>query len=171
MTEPWTADMLAVKGYTQQGETWVKETPVSSSGERAQRAGKVGEPRTKDAAKRNNVKSGDRTQRATNESPYDSKLEAAYAQFLELEQRAGNIASWLHHPFTFRLSSGKRYTVDFVTWGYDGSTYCIEIKGWHANRRDSLTHLAWASQRFPFHKWLLVTRNKQGGWDEQLIKP
>jgi hypothetical protein len=93
---------------------------------------------------------------------YDSKLEAAWAQRLKLDLQAGLIAGWMHHPFSFRLAEGVRYTVDFITWGEEG-TVCYECKGWHKNMRDSLTRLQWAAQRFPFHKWRKVVREK-GQW-------
>jgi hypothetical protein len=86
-----------------------------------------------------------------------------------LEQRAGLIAGWLYEPFSFALAPGKRYRVDFVTWGPHG-TECIEVKGtWIKNRRDGITRLSWAAQRFPFLTWRIVWRTKWGGWDGQYI--
>ena len=96
-------------------------------------------------------------------SPYKNKLEKAFAQQLDAEWRAGVIKGWLYEPFTFKLAEGKRYRVDFVTWGEEG-TVCYEVKGWHANIRDSLTHLKWAAQRFPFFKWRKAIR-KGGGFE------
>lgn len=98
---------------------------------------------------------------------YDSKLEAAWAQRLALDQRAGLIQGWIHHPFSFNLADGVRYTVDFITWGEEG-TVCYETKGWHKNMRDSLTRLKWAAQRFPFLKWRKVVREK-GQWQSMDI--
>jgi hypothetical protein len=92
-------------------------------------------------------------------TPYKNKLEKAFAQQLDAEWRAGAIKGWLYEPFSFRLSEGKRYRVDFVTWGDEGIV-CWECKGYHANVRDSLTHLKWAAQRFPFFKWRKVIREK-----------
>jgi hypothetical protein len=95
--------------------------------------------------------------------PYKNKLEKAFAQQLEAEWRAGVIKGWIYEPFTFKLAEGKRYRVDFITWGEEG-TVCYEVKGWHANIRDSLTHLSWAAQRFPFFKWRKAIR-KGGGFE------
>ena len=94
-----------------------------------------------------------------------SKLEQAYGSFLELEQRAGAITAFWHEPFSFKLADGKRYRPDYLVLHLDGRTECVEVKGYHANIRDSLTHLAWAAQRFPFHVWRRVWRTKDGGWD------
>lgn len=95
-------------------------------------------------------------------SPYKSKWEENFAKVLDLELKAGAIAGWLYEPFSFRLASGKRYRVDFVTWGPNG-TECIEVKGrWIKNRRDGMTHLRWAAQRFPFFTWRLVWMEGHG---------
>jgi len=87
---------------------------------------------------------------------YKSKLERRFAQQLAAELLAGTIQGWLYEPFSFQLGSGKRYRPDFVTWGSAGIV-AVECKGYHKNMRDSLTHLAWAAQRFPFLKWYRVT--------------
>jgi hypothetical protein len=99
--------------------------------------------------------------------PYKNKLEKAFAQQLDAEWKAGVIQGWLYEPFTFKLAEGKRYRVDFITWGEEG-TVCYEVKGWHANIRDSLTHLKWATQRFPFFKWRKAIR-KGGGFEHMDI--
>lgn len=99
--------------------------------------------------------------------PYRSKLETLYAKQLDLELRSGLIKGWLYEPFSFKLASGKRYRVDFVTWGEEGIT-CIECKGHHKNLRDSLTHLKWAASKFPFFIWRKVWW-QDGGWDGQYI--
>lgn len=103
-------------------------------------------------------------------SPYKSKLEAAFANHLIGMHRAGIIDGWLYEPFTFRLAEGKRYRVDFVAWvwvkdhGYYVTT-AFECKGWHKNYRDSLTHLKWAAQRFPFFSWKKVVSNGKRGFE------
>ena len=91
--------------------------------------------------------------------PYKNKLEKAFATQLDAEWRAGAIKGWLYEPFSFKLAEGKRYRVDFVSWGEEG-VVCWETKGWHANIRDSLTHLNWAAQRFPFFKWKKAIRKR-----------
>lgn len=91
--------------------------------------------------------------------PYKNKLEKAFSVWLDAQWRAGAIKGWLYEPFSFKLAEGKRYRVDFVSWGDEG-VVCWETKGWHANIRDSLTHLKWAAQRFPFFKWRKAMRKK-----------
>lgn len=112
-----------------------------------------------------------------NKPPYKSKLELAWATRLEVMKRQGEIDGWLYEPFTFRLAEGKRYRADFIAWGVnqydnsDGSKWDIpfvvayECKGWHKNYRDSLTHLKWAAQRFPFFQWKKVVRNGKSGFE------
>lgn len=108
---------------------------------------------------------------------YKSKLELAWATRLEVMRRNGEIDGWLYEPFTFRLAEGKRYRVDFLAWG-ERITTCqyghevrvpvviaYECKGWHKNYRDSLTHLKWAAQRFPFFEWKKVVRNGKSGFE------
>lgn len=109
--------------------------------------------------------------------PYKSKIELAWALRLEVMKRGGEIDGWLYEPFTFKLSEGKRYRVDFIAWGEnhfdanDGTTWSVpfviayECKGWHKNYRDSLTHLKWAAQRFPFFQWKKVVRNGKTGFE------
>lgn len=109
--------------------------------------------------------------------PYKSKLELAWAVRLEAMKRAGEIDGWLYEPFTFKLAEGKRYRADFISWVWvetvkvDGSSVghyhstAYECKGWHKNYRDSLTHLKWAAQRFPFYQWKKVVRNGKSGFE------
>lgn len=110
-------------------------------------------------------------------SPYKSKLELAWAFRLEVMKRNGEIDGWIYEPFTFKLAEGKRYRVDFLAW----CRYAVECpentsvevpvviayecKGWHKNYRDSLTHLKWAAQRFPFFQWKKVVRNGKSGFE------
>lgn len=109
--------------------------------------------------------------------PYKSKLELAWAVRLDVMRRQGEIDGWLYEPFTFRLAEGKRYRADFLAWKWvesikvDGSsvgyyvTTAYECKGWHKNYRDSLTHLSWAAQKFPFFQWKKVVRNGKSGFE------
>jgi hypothetical protein len=114
--------------------------------------------------------------------PYKSKLELSFAVTLEAMKRQGDIDGWLYEPFVFKLAEGKRYRVDFIAWKLhtvehvDGSisayqrVTAYECKGWHANYRDSLTHLAWAAQRFSFLQWKKVVRNGKTGFEIYDVK-
>lgn len=108
---------------------------------------------------------------------YKSKLELAWALRLEVMKREGQIDGWIYEPFTFKLAEGKRYRADYIAWGIktydanDGTNWQVpfviayECKGWHKNYRDSLTHLKWAAQRFPFFQWKKVVRNGKTGFE------
>lgn len=112
-----------------------------------------------------------------NKPQYKSKLEFAWAMRLEVMKREGEIDGWLYEPFTLKLAEGKRYRADFIAWG--AHVVCCqyghevrvpfiiayECKGWHKNYRDSLTHLKWAAQRFPFFQWKKVVRNGKTGFE------
>ena len=96
-------------------------------------------------------------------SPYKSKLERAYAEQLALARVAGLIQSWDYEPISFKLAAGKRYRPDFLVWRPDGGIECHEVKGrWIKNKRDSMTHLKWAAQRYPMFTWVLVERSGHG---------
>lgn len=112
-----------------------------------------------------------------NKPPYKSRLELHWATRLEVMRRQGEIDGWLYEPFTFKLAEGKRYRADFIAWGQQVMCcdyghevrvpviIAYECKGWHKNYRDSLTHLKWAAQRFPFFQWKKVVRNGKSGFE------
>ena len=101
-------------------------------------------------------------------SPYRSKLESAYAAQLEGEKRAGLILDYWYEPFSFKLCSGKRYRPDFLVKTGSGLE-CVEVKGYHRNLRDSLTHLKWAAQKFPCFKWRRVWREGHGFASQEIV--
>lgn len=104
-------------------------------------------------------------------SPYRSKLERAWANYLQGLWMLKAIQLWLYEPISFKLAPGKRYRPDFMVWKSDGAIEFQEVKGrWTKNRRDGMTHLKWAAQLYPMFSWLLVERAKNGGWDETRIR-
>lgn len=151
------------------GRARVRISADSSSGERSPKGRKMGEPHTIDARNEStegqgNVKSGGRTPQPT---IYRSKWEAAYAQRLELELKAGVIKGWWYEPFSLKLSKDKRYKPDFLVWSEAGIEI-VEVKGWSKNRRDGLTRLHWAATQYPCFVFRMVWRNGKG-WDGQYI--
>ena len=84
--------------------------------------------------------------------PYKSKLEACYAAHLDMLVIAGEIRRWEYEPMSLKLSLGKRYRPDFLVvlrLGAEAKPEMHEVKGkWTKNRRDSMTHLKWAAQRY-----------------------
>jgi len=83
---------------------------------------------------------------------FRSKLEARYADHLDMLVKAGEIRRWEYEPMSLKLSEGKRYRPDFLVvlpLGAEAKAELHEIKGkWTKNRRDGMTHLKWACQRF-----------------------
>lgn len=105
-------------------------------------------------------------------APYRSKLEARFAARLEAVKTFHGITDWWYQPCTLRLANGARYRPDFlaITVGPRHRALCFyEVKGWHPNRRDSLTHLKWAAS---LHKWadFWLVQWKDGRWQERQIR-
>lgn len=152
----------------------------STSGVRPRKAGKVGEPYTKDAAKRNqstegqgNVKSDTRTPHATNKNakyaPYKNKLEHSYAAKLTMDLHAGLILGWGYECMTLKLAAGKYHRPDFTVWRLDGTVEQAQTKGYHKNMRASMTGLIWAAQR---HPWFTFTLHRyKNGWISEEVTP
>jgi hypothetical protein len=75
---------------------------------------------------------------------YDSKMEAKYAEGLDLAVRAGAIRGWCRQV-AFRLGPARiRYRVDFLEFGPDGVVTAIEIKG-VVTERFRMIKLLWAA--------------------------
>ena len=89
---------------------------------------------------------------AVTSSPHKSKLEARYAAHLDLLVRAGEIRRWEYEPISLKLADGKRYRPDFLVvlpLSMEAKAELHEVKGkWTKNRRDGMTHLKWAAQRY-----------------------
>ena len=102
-------------------------------------------------------------------SPFRSPWEAAYAQKLELEKRAGLIHRYWHEPWSMWLPGKVRYKPDFLVEYSSGELEMIEVKGWSKNRRDGITRLKMAAALFPCFTWRLVYRTKGGGWDGEYV--
>ena len=84
--------------------------------------------------------------------PYKSKLEARYAAHLDMLVKTGEIRRWEYESMSLKLAQGKRYRPDFLVvlrLGSEAKAELHEIKGrWTKNRRDGMTHLTWAAQRY-----------------------
>ena len=83
---------------------------------------------------------------------YKSKLEARYAAHLDMLVKTGEIKRWEYEPMSLKLSQGKRYRPDFLVvlpLGAEAKAELHEVKGkWTKNKRDGMTHLKWAAQRY-----------------------
>lgn len=69
-----------------------------------------------------------------NGAPYHSKAEAAYAEGLDLQVKAGAIRGWIRQA-TFHLGCPENsYRVDFLVWENDGSCHAVDVKGMETSK-------------------------------------
>jgi len=103
-------------------------------------------------------------------SPYRSKWEAAFANKLELEKRAGIISQYWYEPFSIWLPGKIRFKPDFMVKTFEDPVMeIIEVKGWSRNRRDGITRLKMAAALFPCFVWRMVWMKKGGGFDGEYV--
>lgn len=95
---------------------------------------------------------------------YDSRLEADWAQMLELQRRAGQIIHWAHHAITLKLVEGARYSPDFLVIRADREIELQEVKGFM--REAAGVRLKVAAELYPWFRFVLVRRGKgaRGQW-------
>jgi hypothetical protein len=91
---------------------------------------------------------------------YDSKTEMLYAAYLDLQQRAGLIRKFIHHPFSVKLGDGAKYTIDFLVVRSDDSIEMVEVKGF-ARSRD-VVRFKWAATKFDMWEWVMRKRDGRG---------
>jgi len=93
-----------------------------------------------------------------------NKWEAAYAEELENEKRAGLIRNWWFEGVKFRLADGCWFLPDFLVEQFSGKFELHEIKGYWKD--DALVKAKVMAEVFPFP--LLAIRKKRvsegGGW-------
>jgi len=101
-------------------------------------------------------------------SAYKSKLEAAYAQYLDALKAAGEIDGWQYEPVNFRLPGKKNfYKPDFVVW--KGRTVAFyDTKGRNKSDDRSLVKIKTAAGLNPWARFYQVRRIK-GLWEERGI--
>lgn len=99
---------------------------------------------------------------------FDSKDEADYATYLEGLKLGGDIVDYVHHPWSFLLPGGVKYTPDFLVISEIDPRMVlplqialVEIKGHHANMRDSITRVKIARGLFPWFPIRLIYRKKR----------
>ena len=103
---------------------------------------------------------------------YRSKWDAAFANKLELEKRAGLIKAYWYEPFSLWLPGKVRYKPDYLIQYPDGLEQrleIVEIKGWSRNLRDGMTRLKIAAALFPCFTWRLVRRTRNGSFDGEYL--
>jgi hypothetical protein len=90
--------------------------------------------------------------------------ERAYAQLLDVRQKAGEIAWWRFEGITLKLADDTRYTPDFAVMLADGTMEMHETKGFM--REDAHVKIKVAAAQFPFKFRLLKMDRKARIWHE-----
>jgi hypothetical protein len=88
-----------------------------------------------------------------------NKLEAAYAQELELRRRVGEIDRWYFQEIKLRLGDDCQFIPDFFLMLANGEFECHETKGFF--RDDAKVKIVAAAEKFPF-RFYLVRKVGQG---------
>ena len=95
---------------------------------------------------------------------YDSKLEAAFAQHLDLLVVADEIRNWIRQV-SFPLRNGNNtpmiHRVDFMAILNDGSVEFIEVKGFDTDR--GKLKRAWVEREFGF-TITVVNKDNMSAW-------
>lgn len=102
---------------------------------------------------------------------YDSRTEARYADYLELQRRAGEIRYWKHKPLRFILAKKTAYNIDFMVVRNDGRIEMIEVKGsWKAaHQEDSRVKFKTCAAMFPMFLFVAVVPDGSGWEREELF--
>lgn len=105
-------------------------------------------------------------------SPYKSKLEAAWANKLELEKRICLIDNYYYEPFNIRLPGTKNfYKPDFLVQVYVECGIKLtfyEVKGHNRSDDRSLVKMKTAAGLNPWATFILV-KHVKGNWDERQV--
>lgn len=91
-----------------------------------------------------------------------NRTEKAYADFLEVQRRAGNIARWDFEPEKLRLADLTYYTPDFRVIYPDGTIEFHEVKGFL--RDDAMVKIKVAAEQHPY-RFVMVKKAKGGKWE------
>jgi len=93
-----------------------------------------------------------------------NRLEARYAQHLDLQLKAHLIASWAYEAVRLKLAPLTTYTPDFWVAMNDGRVQLHEVKG-KFFRDDAKVKLKVAASNYPMFDFKLVHQNMDGSWD------
>ena len=97
-----------------------------------------------------------------------NKLEAAYAEYLDLLLAAGEILAWDFEPEKLRIGHKCFYTPDFRVVMHDRTIRMVDVKGHRED--DAIVKIKAAAVRHPLYEWALAER-RDGDWWETLIPP
>lgn len=101
-------------------------------------------------------------------APYRSKLEAAYATYLDALRHEGDYVAVEYERLTVRLAPQTTYTPDFLCVRRDGTIELHEVKG--RPREDAWVKLKLAAALCPWWRWCLV-RRVRGNWVTKEVGP
>jgi hypothetical protein len=115
--------------------------------------------------------------RAKNAHPISemNKGESLYAQWLELQQRAGDVRCWFFQAMTFKLARDCRYTPDFAVFRGDAQTL-VDVKGRKVKpdgtqtywaEEDAKIKIKVAATMFPMYRWVIAFPAQNGNWEER----
>lgn len=108
---------------------------------------------------------GRQTRRAPGEM---NRLEAKYAEHLELRKQAGEIADYRFDAFKLRLADKCFYTPDFFVMLPDGVIEVVEVKGhWEDDARVKIKVAAETFWWFTFIAVTAVSKKHGGGWNRE----
>lgn len=94
-----------------------------------------------------------------------NKTEAAYAQYLELQKRAGEILWYSFEAIKLRLADKTFYTADFAVMAKDGVLEMHEVKGFWED--DARVKIKVAADKYPF-RFRAFTK-VGNGWDVEVF--
>lgn len=98
-----------------------------------------------------------------------NRLEAAYAEHLEMRRLAGEILSWKFGVLKLRLAKATFYDTDFLVVLANGEVEVHETKGWM--RDDAAVKLKVAAEMFPFRFILVQRKRKSDPWSLKEVQP
>lgn len=92
-----------------------------------------------------------------------NKLEAAYAEALEFERRAGIVEWYGFEGMKFKLADKTYYTPDFIVMLADGTLEAREVKGFWED--DARVKIKVAAAMFPI-RFVAITKER-GEWKRE----
>ncbi len=93
-----------------------------------------------------------------------NKTEAAYAEELEMQRRAGNILWFKFEGVKFRLADNTFYTPDFLVMAGNGLLEAHEVKGFWQD--DARVKIKVAADIYPIRFFAIKPiPKKAGGWE------
>jgi hypothetical protein len=93
------------------------------------------------------------------QAAYKSKLEAAYALWLDSQLLRGTIREWAYEPESLRLGQGAWYKPDFRVVTTDGFVEMHETKGFW--REAARLRIKSAAALHPY-RFIAIQKDKQG---------